>query len=93
MLNKENWADILTIIIASTITISGIIVSFIYPNTQILILTILTILLPIIYQIGNIISKECVREENNNDYNILEEALDELEEENLKLRNKINRKS
>lgn len=86
MLSKENWVDIIIISLASISTIAGLIFSHIYPTLQILILTILMVLLPIIYQVGNIISKQCVREENNTDFNLLEEAVDELEKENIKLR-------
>ena len=86
MLSKENWTDIVTIILASISTIIGLIISFNHPNLQILTLTILMVLLPIIYQIGNIISKEYVRQENNEDFNILEESLDNLEKENIELK-------
>ncbi|MAH49332.1 hypothetical protein CMI37_26130 [Candidatus Pacearchaeota archaeon] len=92
MLSRENRIDITTIIIASMSTILGLIISFILPNVQILILTILTILLPVIYQIGNICSKESVRSQTKNDLNILEEAVEDLEYENNLLNEELRRK-
>ena len=49
MLREENRIEIITIIIASMSTIVGLIISFTFHKTQILILTILTILLHVIY--------------------------------------------
>ena len=86
MLNKDNRIDIITIIIASMLTVIGLIISFSFLNLQILVLTILTILLPVIYQIGNIYAKESVRNENKRDLNILENLVEELEQENRDLR-------
>ena len=61
MLRPENLIDILTILIASFSTLFALLFSFIFPQFQIFFLTILTILLALIYQTGNIISKESVR--------------------------------
>ena len=82
MLRPENLIDILTILIASFSTLFALLFSFIFPQFQILFLTILTILLALIYQIGNIISKESVRGEAKKDLNILEGAIEVLEREN-----------
>ena len=62
MIDKENLTDIITIIIASSVTLSGLIYSYLYPEIQVLILTMLMVLLPLIYQVGNIISKGYVKE-------------------------------
>ena len=91
MLREENRIEIITIIIASMSTIVGLIISFTFHKTQILILTILTILLPVIYQIGNIFSKECVRNKNKDDLNIFEEAIEELEYKNRLLNEEFNK--
>jgi hypothetical protein len=91
MLREENRIEIITIIIASMSTIVGLIISFTFHKTQILILTILTILLPVIYQIGNIFSKECVRNQNKDDLNIFEEAIEELEYKNRLLNEEFNK--
>jgi len=87
---EEHKIEIIMIICASMTTILALIISFNYPNLQILILTILTILLPIIYQIGHIYSKESIREKNEQDYFVLEDTLEELEEENQSLKDEIN---
>jgi len=86
---EEHKIEILMIIFSSMATIIALIISFIYPKIQILTLTILTIILPLIYQIGHIYSKESIREESNKDYSIIEESdlekddyIQELEDEN-----------
>ena len=73
-------------------TILALIISFIYPGIQILALTILTILLPLIYQIGHVYSKEAIRDQNDRDSSIVKELglkkdryIQELEEENSDL--------
>ena len=88
-MNQDNRIDIITIIIALLSTIFGLIFSFLFPETQILVLTILTVLLPVIYQIGNILSKESIRDENKRDSNILGESLEELKTENENLKEKL----
>lgn len=97
MIKKESRIDILVIIIASMTTILALIISNIFPKLQVLILTILTILLALIYQVGNIYSKETIKAENEKDFLELEIATEELKEErdNIKgkyerLKNKIN---
>ncbi|MBU0467226.1 MAG: hypothetical protein KJ718_04485 [Nanoarchaeota archaeon] len=92
MLSEDNRVDVIAIIIASLSTILGLITSFAFPRTQVLVLTILTILLPVIYQIGNIFSKKCVRNENKEDFNVLEDAIEEIENENEILKIKLNEK-
>jgi hypothetical protein len=85
---RESKIETITIILASMTTIISLILSFNYPKLQILILTILTILLPVIYQIGHIFSKESIKYKNEQDYIILENIIEELEEENRYLKNK-----
>jgi len=89
---EEYRIEILTIIFSSMTTILALITSFIFPEIQILVLTILTIMLPLIYQIGHICSKEAIREKNDRNYSIVEESnkdkdsyIEELEEENSNL--------
>ena len=55
--------------------ILALIISFIFPSLQILVLTILTILLPMIYQIGHIKSKAVIRKNNQIDYSTVEETI------------------
>ena len=43
-------------------------------------------MLPLIYQIGNIYSKESIKQKNEEDYFILEKMIEELEKENEKLK-------
>lgn len=73
---------VVVVIIASMVTILWLIISFNFPNIQILVLTILIILLPVIYQIGHIYSKESLKAKNEQDYFVLENTIEELEEEN-----------
>lgn len=89
MKSEEYRVDALVIILASMTTILFLIISFVFPELQILLLTILTILLPVIYQIGNMYSKESIRKQNQEDLEIIEEVLEDLEDENERLRRKI----
>ena len=89
---EEHKIEILTIILSSMTTILALIISFIYPKIQILTLTILTIMLPLIYQIGHIYSKKIIEEKNNSNIRFLgefntekDEYIEELEEENSNL--------
>jgi len=89
---EEHKIEILMIIFSSMATILALIISFLYPIIQILTLTILTIMLPLIYQIGHIYSKEAIRKKKDKDYSIIEESnlekedyIQELEEENNNL--------
>ncbi len=95
MRRLESRIDILIIIIASMTTIFSLIVGRLFPDFQVLVLTILTILLALIYQIGNIYSKENIKEENEGDFLILDteiekqkREIDSLKEKNRKLKNK-----
>ena len=75
---KEYRIEISIVLIALFCTISALLISNELPNKQILVLTILTLLLPAIYQIGHTIPKEYIREKkrtrflsssrNNGDY-------------------------
>ena len=93
MMLEEYKIEIIVIILASMTTILALIISFNYPNLQILVLTILTLLLPVIYQIGHIYSKESIREKNEQDFLVLENTIEELEEENRELKNIMNDKN
>lgn len=88
-MKKESRVDIIIILIASMTTIFSLILSNLFPNLQVLNLTILTILLALIYQIGNIYSKEIIKEENERDFLEIDMAMEELENENNKLKNKL----
>lgn len=95
-MKREARIDIIIIIIASMTTILALIISNIFPQLQVLILTILTILLALIYQVGNIFSKETIKDENENDFLEIDIAMEELENERdifktkyEKLKNKI----
>lgn len=70
----EDRIEILTIVFSSMATILALIISFNFPKIQILTLTILTIVLPMIYQIGHIKSKAAIREKKDRDYSIVEES-------------------
>ncbi len=80
-MKREPRIDIMGIIFASMTTILVLIISNIFPSLQILILTILTILLALIYQIGNIYSKETIKENNERDFLELDRVMEELKNE------------
>jgi hypothetical protein len=84
-MKEEPRIDVIIILIASMTTIFSLIISNILPKLQILILTILTILLAMIYQIGHIYSKEKIKETNEKDFLEIDMAMEELEDENYKL--------
>lgn len=77
-MKEESRIDIIVIIIASMTTIFSLIISNIFPQIQVLVLTILTILLALIYQIGNIYSKETLKENNQKDLLEIDIAMEEL---------------
>ncbi|MBT4135979.1 hypothetical protein HOD75_01280 [archaeon] len=89
---QEHNVEVIMIITASMTTILALILSFNYPELQILILTILTILLPVIYQVGHIYSKELIKEKNEQDFLILEHNIEFLESQNNLLKQQINKK-
>jgi len=88
-MNWEHKIEIRVILIASMTTVISLIISFNYPSLQILVLTILTILLPVTYQIGHIISKEIIRARNEADFFILEKSIEEIKRENRLLKEEV----
>ena len=90
---KEHEIDVLIIFIAFFSTATTLILSFIFPEAQITLLTILTVLLPVIYQVGNIYSKESIRAKNEEDYSVLEGTIETLENENKNLKEKVKEQS
>jgi len=83
MILKEHHIESLVIFIASLSTINALIFSFLFPEIQTLLLTILTVLLAAIYQIGYNYAKEKIRNKNEEDFSVIENYVEELEEENI----------
>ncbi|MCK4650150.1 hypothetical protein KAT36_02865 [Candidatus Pacearchaeota archaeon] len=83
---EEYKIEITIILVALFCTISVLLISNQFPNKQILALTILTLLLPTIYQIGHIISKEYIRAKNEHDFSILQNTIEIIKEENKDLK-------
>lgn len=85
-MKKESRINAIIILIASMTTILSLILSNVFPKLQVLILTILTILLALIYQIGNMYSKETIKEINEKDFLEIDMVMEELENENYELK-------
>ena len=83
---KEEHIEAFVILFASLLTITSLVYSYIFPELQVLILTILAVFLAAIYQIGYTYAKQYIRSKNERDFVILEEMIDQLEEENSQLR-------
>jgi len=78
--------EIIVILIALFFTISSLVISYMVPQLQVLVLTILTLILPATYQIGHLISREIVRGKNEMDFSEAQDMLEELEDENVYLK-------
>ena len=89
MFTQEYKIEIIMILVASSSTIVTLILSFLFPEIQILLLTILTVWLPIVYQVGNIYVKESIRAKNEYDFSVLENVIEGLEDENEDLMREI----
>lgn len=86
-MNTEDYKiEIVIVLIALFCTVFALVVSYWFPELQILVLTILTLLLPAIYQVGHIFIKEYTRGKNERDYSNLQYATDNLIMENEGLR-------
>ena len=85
MFSEEYKIEIIMILIASSSTIVTLILSFLFPEIQILLLMILTVWLPVVYQIGNVYVKESIRAKNEHDFSVLENVIEDLEDENKDL--------
>ncbi len=83
---EEYKIEISIILVALFCTISALLISNQFPNKQILVLTILTLLLPAIYQTGHIISKEYIRAKNEHDFSVLQDTIEIIKEENNDLK-------
>ena len=96
---KEHEIEVLMLLFATLCTISALIISHLYPEIQVLTLTILTVLLPMIYQIGHIYSKVVIRKQQEKDIEFLNEEsemkddyIEDLENENSELAGMIENK-
>ena len=89
MFTQEYKIEIIMILVASSSTIVTLILSFLFPEIQILLLTILTVWLSIVYQVGNIYVKESIRAKNEYDFSVLENVIEGLEDENEDLMREI----
>lgn len=83
---KEYKIELTIILIALFSTISTLIFSNLFPNKQVLALTMLTLILPAIYQIGHIFSKEVTRAKNEQDFSFLQDIVENITIENNELK-------
>jgi len=89
-MNIEDYKiEVIIILVALFCTISSLIVSYLFPWVQILVLTILTLLLSAIYQMGYVFVKEYTRGKNECDYSRLQFVMQNLREENDGLKKKL----
>ena len=86
---EEYRVDIVVVLIALLCTVLSLIISFLFPVLQILVLTILTLMLPAIYQIGHIFGRECVRAKNEYDFSELQFVMGNLRGENKRLKKEL----
>ncbi|MBU3923401.1 MAG: hypothetical protein KJ592_00630 [Nanoarchaeota archaeon] len=87
--SRSSKIEIVIVLLALFFTISSLIISFLFPELQILVLTILTLLLPGIYQIGHIIAKEYIRAKNEKDFSELQYFTDVIKKENESMRKRL----
>ncbi|MDA3836144.1 MAG: hypothetical protein PF542_00825 [Nanoarchaeota archaeon] len=95
MLNKKIKLDIAITIFATLISVVFILLSYIFADIYTEILSILIIILPTIYIVGNLITRSIIEQEYNNAIFDVNEGIEEMEyeikelkEENNKLKTK-----